>query len=71
MTDRERYVPGPASGAPFRRFWSGYADALERHLDRMDEDRMDQFTPTKKEDEGRGRGPNREQHSRSRDHDCS
>ena len=23
--------------APFRRFWSGHIDALERHLDRMDE----------------------------------
>src|SRR5262249_55984578 len=29
--------------APFRRFWSAHVDALERHLDRMD-----QFTQTKK-----------------------
>ena len=29
--------------APFRRFWSAHVDALERHLDRMD-----QPTPTKK-----------------------
>jgi DNA-binding transcriptional ArsR family regulator len=29
--------------APFRRLWSGHMDALERHLDRMD-----QSTPTKK-----------------------
>ena len=29
--------------APFRRFWSVHVDALERHLDRMD-----QSTPTKK-----------------------
>jgi DNA-binding transcriptional ArsR family regulator len=29
--------------APFRRFWSGHLDALERHLDRMD-----QSTPIKK-----------------------
>jgi DNA-binding transcriptional ArsR family regulator len=29
--------------APFRRFWSVHVDALERHLDRMDES-----TPTKK-----------------------
>ena len=29
--------------APFRRFWSAHVDALERHLDRMD-----QSTPTKK-----------------------
>jgi DNA-binding transcriptional ArsR family regulator len=28
---------------PFRRFWSAHVDALERHLDRMDES-----TPTKK-----------------------
>jgi DNA-binding transcriptional ArsR family regulator len=27
---------------PFRRFWSSHVDALERHLDRMD-----QLTPTK------------------------
>jgi DNA-binding transcriptional ArsR family regulator len=29
--------------APFRRFWSAHVDALERHLDQMD-----QPTPTKK-----------------------
>ena len=29
--------------APFRRFWSAHVDALERHLDRMD-----QAKPTKK-----------------------
>ncbi len=29
--------------APFRRFWSAHVDALERHLDRMD-----QSSPTKK-----------------------
>jgi len=29
--------------APFRRFWSSHLDALERHLDRMD-----QSTPTKR-----------------------
>ncbi|MGD1071487.1 MAG: metalloregulator ArsR/SmtB family transcription factor [Bryobacteraceae bacterium] len=32
--------------APFRRFWSAHADALERHLDRMD--RREQSTPTKR-----------------------
>ena len=31
--------------AQFRRFWSAHVDALERHLDRMDQD---QSTPTKK-----------------------
>jgi len=41
--------------AQFRRFWSAHVDALERHLDRMDED---QSTPTKKKT--RQRGPNRE-----------
>lgn len=29
--------------APFRRFWSAHVDALERHLDRLD-----QSTPTKR-----------------------
>jgi len=39
--------------AQFRRFWSAHLDALERHLDRMDHDRMGHqqhgsATPTKK-----------------------
>ena len=34
--------------APFRRFWSVHVDALERHLDRMDES-----TPTKKKTRSR------------------
>ena len=54
-----RLKPGPfqevdAWLAQFRRFWSAHLDALERHLDRMDQDRMnqnrkdkDQATPTK------------------------
>ena len=46
--------------AQFRRFWSGYVDALGRHLDRMDQDRMDQSTPTKRKTKGRRRSPNRE-----------
>jgi DNA-binding transcriptional ArsR family regulator len=33
--------------APFRRFWSSHVDALERHLDRMD-----QSTPTKGKEKG-------------------
>jgi len=33
--------------AQFRRFWSAHLDALERHLDRMDRDRIDQKTSTK------------------------
>ncbi len=43
--------------APFRRFWSAHVDALERHLDRMD-----QTTPTKRKTSSRRRGPNREHH---------
>ena len=41
--------------APFRRFWSAHLDALERHLDRMD-----QATPTKGKTRRKQRGPNRE-----------
>src|SRR5215469_7455649 len=33
--------------APFRRFWSAHLDALERHLDRMDQ-AMPTKAPTKK-----------------------
>ncbi|HSY91579.1 MAG TPA: metalloregulator ArsR/SmtB family transcription factor [Candidatus Binatus sp.] len=52
-----RLKPGPfqevdAWLAQFRRFWSAHIDALERHLDRMDQNRKDQnrkhpSTPTK------------------------
>jgi hypothetical protein len=34
--------------AQFRRFWSAHIDALERHLDRMERERKDESTPTKK-----------------------
>ena len=40
--------------AQFRRFWSEHIDALERHLDRMD-----QSAPKKEKKERRQRGPNR------------
>jgi DNA-binding transcriptional ArsR family regulator len=33
--------------AQFRRFWSGYVDALERHLDRMDDQQYGSSTPMK------------------------
>jgi DNA-binding transcriptional ArsR family regulator len=46
--------------AQFRRFWSAYLDALERHLNRMDRSTLDRSTPTKKKTTRRRRGPNRE-----------
>ncbi|HYW65630.1 MAG TPA: metalloregulator ArsR/SmtB family transcription factor [Candidatus Dormibacteraeota bacterium] len=45
--------------AQFRRFWSAYVDALERHLDRMDQS-MERATPTKRKTRRRRRGANRE-----------
>jgi DNA-binding transcriptional ArsR family regulator len=41
--------------APFRRFWAAHVDALERHLDRME-----QSEPTKTETTKRRRGRNRD-----------
>jgi DNA-binding transcriptional ArsR family regulator len=41
--------------ARFRRFWSVHLDALERHLDHME-----QSTPTKRKTTRRRRGPTRE-----------
>src|SRR5436309_16103066 len=41
--------------APFRRFWSAHVDALERHLDGLD-----QSTRTKRKTTRRRRAPNRE-----------
>ena len=40
--------------AQFRRFWSGYVDALERHLDRMDPSTL---TRTKRKTSKRRHGP--------------
>ena len=40
--------------APFRRFWSAHVDALERHLDRMEQSR------TKRKATKRRRGRNRD-----------
>src|ERR1700719_187094 len=51
--------------APFRQLWSAHLDALERHLDRME-----QSTPTKRKTRRRRREGNRERDSQSRDHDC-
>jgi DNA-binding transcriptional ArsR family regulator len=39
--------------AQFRRFWSAHVDALERHLDRMD-----QSTAAKRKSKRKRRGPN-------------
>ncbi|MDP9169205.1 MAG: metalloregulator ArsR/SmtB family transcription factor [Acidobacteriota bacterium] len=37
--------------APFRRFWSAHIDALERHLDHMDQvEHRDKSTPAKRKD---------------------
>lgn len=57
-----RLKPGPFQEldewlAQFRRFWSAHVDALERHLDRMDED---QPTTPKKKTRTRRRSPKRE-----------
>ena len=48
--------------ARFRRFWSAHLDALERHLDRMNHDRMgqtrlDQSTPRKRKTKGKTTRP--------------
>jgi DNA-binding transcriptional ArsR family regulator len=44
----ERFKELDAWLAQFRRFWSAHLDALERHLDRMHHDRVNQQTPTKR-----------------------
>ena len=46
--------------APFRRFWSAHLDALERHLDRMDQLTAKRATATKRKTRRRRRGTNRE-----------
>src|SRR5262249_19271900 len=53
-----RLKPGPFQEVDdwleqFRRFWSVHIDALERHLDRLE-----QSTPTKKKTNGMRRAPN-------------
>ena len=55
-----RLKPGPFQEVDawleqFRRFWSDHVDALERHLNRME-----QLTPTKKKTSRKQRMPNRE-----------
>src|SRR5882757_8286237 len=46
--------------AQFRRFWSAHVDALERHLDRMEQSTLTKSTATKRKTSTRRRGPNRE-----------
>ena len=41
--------------APFRRFWSAHVDALERHLDRMDQATQAKRTNRKRRAPSRGR----------------
>jgi DNA-binding transcriptional ArsR family regulator len=65
-----RLKPGPLQEldawlAQFRRFWSAHVDALERHLDRMNQDRINpqqhgSSTSTKGKTTKKRRGPNRE-----------
>ena len=45
--------------AQFRRFWSAHVDALERHLDRMEQSRTDPSTPMKRKTQRARRGANR------------
>jgi DNA-binding transcriptional ArsR family regulator len=50
--------------AQFRRFWSRHVDALERHLDRMDQSlaeraTVERATATKRKATRKRRGPNR------------
>ena len=44
--------------APFRRFWSAHVDALERHLDRMD-----QSTPNERKEDKEKKMTDREQYT--------
>ena len=47
--------------APFRRFWSAHVDALERHLDRLEESTQTKTkTKTKTKTTRKRRGPNRD-----------
>ena len=60
-----RLMPGPFQEmdewlAQFRRFWSGHLDALERHLDRIEQSTEHRTTATKKKSGSNRRGENRE-----------
>ncbi|MFZ0520351.1 MAG: metalloregulator ArsR/SmtB family transcription factor [Candidatus Acidiferrales bacterium] len=45
--------------AQFRRFWSAHVDALERHLDRIDQLTLERPSSTKRNPRRSRRGPNR------------
>jgi DNA-binding transcriptional ArsR family regulator len=51
--------------AQFRRFWSAHVDALERHLDRMEQP-MNRATSSKVKTRRRRRGSNRERVKRNK-----
>lgn len=58
-----RLTPGPLQEidawlAPFRRFWNAYVDALERHLDRMDQ-QLPAKSKTAKSRQSRAKNANR------------
>ena len=42
----------------FRRFWSDHVDALERHLDRLEDSKLERATSKKKTTKRKRRGPN-------------
>jgi DNA-binding transcriptional ArsR family regulator len=46
--------------AQFRRFWSAHVDALERHLDRVEQSTPETAITKKKKTRRNRRGPNRE-----------
>ena len=60
-----RLNPGPLQEvdmwlAPFRRFWSAHLDALERHLDRMEQSTRTQATKKKIKEKRRSSNSQRE-----------
>lgn len=60
-----RLNPGPLQEvdmwlAPFRRFWSAHLDALERHLDRMEQSTRTQATKKKTKEKRRSSNNQRE-----------
>jgi DNA-binding transcriptional ArsR family regulator len=52
--------------AQFRRFWSAHMDALERHLDRISQDRMDQPKTDQSLPPKRNKATNKKRRGRNR-----